>query len=276
MDTEKARDFVYQHGALWERALFAHLFEDGPRDRVIACLRIHQNEDGGWAHGVEKDVQSPHSNAVSAEYALGVMVEFGLGEAVGGTAGWAEASQAEDGTFELGERFHAYPHGPWWQAANRWPPSAIVGRLAQLGAATPKLLERTKAWAAASKPSPGTWPVAGLTHEDLDALDGESWRYALYHYGEYAAVDPSWRELVRAKALALAEEDPGPSGPLSFGWAPRFTLVELPAGLRERHVEAVAAAQQEDGGWPDPHDLLQWRPVRTIWALGRLREAGRL
>jgi hypothetical protein len=276
MKIEKARDFVYQHGALWERALFAYLFEDGPRDRVVACLGMHQNEDGGWAHGVEKDVQTPHSNAVSAEYALGVMVEFGLTEAVKGTGAWAEATQTDDGTFELGETFHAYPHGPWWQAANRWPPSAIVGRLAQLGAATPSLLERTAQWAAAGKPASGTWPVVGLTREDLEALDDESWRYALYHYGEYAAVAPEWREPVRAKALALAEADPGPSGPLSFGWAPRFRLDELPASLRHRHVEAVAAAQQEDGGWPDPHDLLQWRPVRTIWALARLREAGRL
>jgi hypothetical protein len=276
MMIEKARDFVYQHGAPWERALFAWQFEGGSRERVLRCLSLYQNEDGGWAHGVEKDVQTPHSNAVSAEYALGAMVAFDLAEAVGATAAWAEANQADDGTFELGERFHAYPHGPWWQAAQRWPPSAIVGRLSQLGAATPKLVERTGRWAAASRPASGTWPLVGLTREDLAGLDAESWRYALYHYGEYAALAPEWREPVRAKALALAEADPGPSGPLSFGWAPRFRLDDLSASMRRRHVEAVASSQQEDGGWPDPHDLLQWRPVRTIWALNRLREAGRL
>src|SRR5687768_6236581 len=98
MRIEAARDFVYQHGALWERALFEYLFEAGPKQRVVECLRLYQNQDGGWAHGIEKDVQTPHSNAVSAEYALGVMVEFELGEVRDGTAAWGDAAQSEDGT----------------------------------------------------------------------------------------------------------------------------------------------------------------------------------
>jgi hypothetical protein len=267
---DRAREFVYQHGVFWERALFGQLFEDGPRERTLRALTLHQNADGGWGHALEHDVRTPHSHAVATEYALGLMLEFGLAEAetVRRTAEWCQRTQRPDGALPLGEEFHSYPRAGWWQEAHEWPADAIVGRLAALGAAPHGLLERTARWA-----------ERNLTLEELRRLDAESWRYRLYHYADYVLNTPAregWREAVIAKTLELAEADPGDSGPLSFGWAPRLLDAAVPKPLLERHLEAVAAAQAEDGGWPDPHDLLHWRPVRTIWALKRLRAHGRI
>ncbi|HEV8633990.1 MAG TPA: hypothetical protein VG370_07100 [Chloroflexota bacterium] len=275
---DRAGDFLHQHGVLWERALFAQLFEGGPRERTLRCLALYQNEDGGWGHGLEHDIRTPASNAPSAEYALGLMLEFGLAEeeTVQRTAEWSARTQREDGTLALGEEFHRRPRAGWWQEVREWPADAIVGRLAALGVVPPVLLQRTARWVART-----------LTLDELRGLDGESWRYRLYHYGDYFLnADPSlrsragapggWHDAVISKTLELAEADPGDSGPLSFGWAPRLPGPAVPAALLERHLDAVAAAQAEDGGWPDPHGLLQWRPIRTIWALKRLREHGRV
>ena len=54
IDLIAARNFVYANGAMWEKALFAHLFEDGPIDRLYACLLCYKNKDGGWGHGLEQ------------------------------------------------------------------------------------------------------------------------------------------------------------------------------------------------------------------------------
>src|SRR5438034_5632519 len=105
---DRARDFVYQSGVLWERELFGWLFEGGARERVLASLGQHQNADGGWGNALEHDVRTPRSSAPVTEYALAVMREFELadGPRLGRTAAWCEAHQAEDGSFPLGQEFH--------------------------------------------------------------------------------------------------------------------------------------------------------------------------
>lgn len=268
----RARDFVFTHGALWEQALFAHLFDGGSRERVLRCLALYQNADGGWGHGLEADIRTPASNAPTAEYALGVLLEFGLGEAetVARTASWCLAAQGPDGDFPVGPSFHDYPRAPWWRDVTRWAPDAITGRLQALGGAPPALLERTARWAA-----------GGLTLAELRGLDESSWRYRLYHYAEYVLrVDTpdegEWRRAVVDKTVELAREQPDAEAVLGFAWGPALPAGAVPADLRERRLGALASGQAEDGGWPDPHDLLHWRPIRTIWALETLRKAGRL
>jgi hypothetical protein len=262
----KARDFVYQHGTLWERALFAHLFEQGSRERVLRCLAPCQNDDGGWGHAVEHDIRTPASHAVAVEYALGVLAEFKLAnpESVARTAAWCEASQAESGEFSIGEAFHRYPRAGWWQEVTSWPPDAITGRLAALGAAPPRLRERTARWVAQH-----------LTLEELRGLDLESWRYRLYHYADYffnveAPDAAGWREAIQEKVVELARAQPDAECALGWGWTAALPAGAIPRELVEKRLTVLASSQEEDGGWPDPHGLLQWRPMHTIWALRTL------
>jgi hypothetical protein len=268
---DRAREFVYQHGVLWERALFAHLFEGGARERVIRCLALHQNEDGGWGHALEHDIRTPASHAVAAEYALGVMAEYDLADPdlVARTAAWCEANQSESGEFPLGEAFHGYPSAPWWQEMTAYPPDAITGRLAALGVAPSRLRERTARWVAQH-----------LTMEELRGLDTESWRYRLYHYADYfgnvhAPDVGAWQEAIAAKVGELARAQSDGEAALGWGWAARLPAETIPTEMVEKRLASLAAAQMDDGGWPDPHGLLQWRPMQTIWALKTLRAHGR-
>ena len=288
---ERARDVVYEHGALWERAIFAQLLEGGDRARTLRCLALHQNDDGGWAHALEPDVRSPASNAVATEFALGVMREFDLadGALLAETARWCAAAQTESGDFELGDGFHRYPRAAWWRDARRWPPTAIVGRLAALLAATPALLKQTRRWAERhAQPTPDAWPATGLSAEHLRGLDGESWRYHLYHYADYflhvgdadlpRVASPSWlapaesRAAGVAKAVERARAQPDAECALGGGSTPRLPAGAVPSDLVARRLAALAAGQQGDGGWGDVHGLPQWRPLATVWALKALRE----
>ena len=286
---DRARDFVYQHGALWERALFAQLFEGGDRRRTLDCLAVHQNADGGWGHALEHDVRTPASNAVVAEFALGLMREFDLADAdlLAATARRCASAQTESGDFVLGDEFHGYPRAPWWQGAHRWPPTAIAGRLAALGAAPPELLARARTWVERTpQPPSDAWPLAGLSLDNLRALDAETWRYGLYHYADYfLLVDDSqlptgrsspaeWRAAITAKAVEVAEAQEDAECALGWGSTPAFPAGVMPKHLVERRRASLATGQQEDGGWGDAHGLPQWRPLTTIWALKTLAPPG--
>jgi hypothetical protein len=267
---ERARDYVYTRGALWERALFAQCFEGGSRQRTLRCLAQYQNDDGGWAHAIEHDVRTPASNAVATEYALAVLIEFGLAERelVARTAAWCEAAQEESGEYALDAAFHAFPRAPWWREVTSWAPDAIAGRLAALEAAPPRLLERTARWA-----------TRHLSLDELRGLTLDNWRYRLYHYAEYVLNVPqpdaaTWREALTTKVVELAEAQPDAECALGFGWSAPLPASALPAALRRRRLAALAAAQAGDCGWPDPHGLEQWRPIRTIWALKTLADQG--
>ena len=290
---ERARAFVYEHGALWERALFAQLFEGGDRRRVLRCLASYQNDDGGWGHALEHDVRTPASNAVATEFALELMREFALADdaALAATARWCAAAQTDSGDFALGDEFHDYPRAGWWQGARRWPPTAITGRLAALGAAPPELLDRTRRWVEQhAQPSPDAWPPAGLSLEELRGLDAESWRYRLYHYADYflnvpdahlpaappAPAPAAWRAAVIAKTVELARVQDDAECAVGWGSTPHLDPGAVPGELVARRVASLAAGQRDDGGWGDAHGLPQWRTLSTIGALKVLRDHGRL
>jgi len=70
----KAREFVYENGSVWERTLFAYLFEGGSIERVHQCLLCYKNADNGFGHGLELDIKTPDSHPAALEYMLGLLV----------------------------------------------------------------------------------------------------------------------------------------------------------------------------------------------------------
>ena len=75
VNMEKARDFVYQNGTLFERAMFDYLFDGGSVERVQQILLCYKNPDNGFGHGFEHDLKAPQSNPLALEY-LPIYVEI--------------------------------------------------------------------------------------------------------------------------------------------------------------------------------------------------------
>ena len=73
IDMCKARDYVYRSGTLFERALFAWLFDAGSLERLHQIILCYKNPDAGFGHGFEHDLKAPQSNSLALEYLLGVM-----------------------------------------------------------------------------------------------------------------------------------------------------------------------------------------------------------
>jgi hypothetical protein len=273
IDLEHARDFVYQHGVLWERALFGHLFEDRPLEAVQRALLAYKNNDNGFGNAMEHDARCPDSHPLALEFLLTVLTRTGIdpGNLLDGTAHWVEIKQAEDGSLCNPAAFLDYPHAPWWNGGGQTMPDSIVGNLMTLGKATPKLIASTRGWVE--------------RNVTLEAIHANDWLFMSYHAYDYFFADDDFPEVERyqeaviANILRLAASAPENQRHTFFNFAPTpYLPVALAADeeLLEACLQTLETTQQEDGGWRDQHGLPQWYPWVTICNLLTLRAYGRV
>ena len=277
---EKARYYVHASGALWERALWDYLFDDGPLARVHQCLLCYKNPDGGWGHGLEHDIKAPMSNPLMLEFLLSIWRDTGipLDGMLEGTGEWLENVQRDDGSLRNPPEILDYPHAPWWNEGGQSIPDSITGNLTALGLCPATVSERTQFWVSA-KLGP-------------DQIRANEWLFMAYHPFDYymnvsefpGPIDLSqYREatLENIYACALAHEKSGEMHKLftffQFAHGPDSVVAQnAPAGLVDRILDYLQATQRDDGGWDDEHGLAYWQPYFSTVVLLALKRFGRL
>jgi hypothetical protein len=269
---KKACDFVYRHGALWERVLFAHLFQGAPLAHLLQCLACYKNPDGGWGHGLEHDIKTPDSHPLAMEFALHIVrtTQINPRNLFNDAPEWLETRRAPDGSLLNPASVLAYPCAEWWQATcGQITPDSIVGNLMGLGLCTPTLAESTLAWV--------------QEHLTLEKIRANDWLFMAYHaYDYYTHVEdfPNvevYRRAAVDNVIALAEAAPPAQVYQYFLLAPVPTsplAQATPPALRKRLLDALAAGQQGDGAWHDQHGLAHWYSWTTMVAMLALRSYG--
>ena len=140
----EARNFITANARSLERAIYAYAFEDGSAEAVFAALATYQNEDGGFGHGLEPDLQLADSSVIATTVAfqhlraMGAPADHPL---VRGGIRYLMATYDPD--IEawpiIPPNVDDAPHAPWWgyddDLAERWggflvnPRAEIVGYL---------------------------------------------------------------------------------------------------------------------------------------------------
>jgi len=288
---ERAKDFIYRHARLIDRRRYEYWFEGGSKEAVIQALAAYQNEDGGFGHALEPDIRCPYSQPVPAEVALMTMQEVGHFEEgmFRRLIGYLRSITQPDGGLPF---VHAnvaeYPHAPWWNPGRDRMPSmnptgSIVGMLYKQ-TYDPEIVYEE-------------WFVKCVdyiwrTMEQQEHPDG-------YHdYLQWVAFLTQTPERERAIAQ-LAKLDAWLLKPgtieldvhaegyvqkvLDFAPTPdSYPLKFVPDEMLKTHLDALAAQQQEDGGWPinwvalSPVVEYEWRGYLTVERLKTLRAYGRL
>ncbi len=281
----RAQEFVWANARLLERQLFATLFAGGGKEPVLAALRGYQNADGGFGNGLEPDKRDPHSQPVDCEHALHVLDEIdGFDDPmVARLCDFLPTITTTDGGLPFAlPTVNDYPRAPWWSAdadppASLNPTAAIAGLLLKHGVRHPWVEQASEyCWGAISELE-GTefhtlMPVITFLQYASD------WTRAQGELDRIAA---------RLAAPGVIATDPAAEGYVQkpLDWAPRadswarrlFTDDQLAP-----HLEALAARQEADGGWPiswDPISAgvrLEWRGWVTILALRTLQSYGAL
>ncbi|MCM1307971.1 MAG: hypothetical protein NC223_05165 [Butyrivibrio sp.] len=118
---ELSRKFIYRNARPLDLARFRYHFEGGSAESVLDALAAYQNEDGGFANGLEPDNWSPYSSPIQVWRATEILREIAWRDAghplVSGILDYLE-SGADVGKHGLWRNTTAptdnYPHAVWW------------------------------------------------------------------------------------------------------------------------------------------------------------------
>ena len=281
---ERATDFMYRHARLLERTLFANAFEEGSAAAVRHALLAYRNPDGGFGHALEPDVRAPHSMPLHCELALHALRAAGLRdpEIEHGISEFAASVAEPEGRVPIVlPSVLDYPRAGHWdqpvftgESIN--PTGALVGLLLAQGADHP-WLARAEAWCWRRVEQP-----IGDAHDILCALTFLN--LSPDRDRAEKLVDPAMKQ---TESASWYLSDPAST---SYGLT-ALTLCPSPDSLArpflgdellEACLDAHAARQHEDGGWPisfaPPSEAaaFEWRGRWTLDALTTLRAWHRL
>jgi hypothetical protein len=260
---ERAKHFVYQHGRLLERKLFAYCFEDGTRAACVRALRAYQNEDGGFGNGLEADLLCPDSTAIGAETAMYVleMLDRQCGEMVERLARWVITNQSEEGTIPHPPKgLFDYPFQPWWRNPDHDRILVIAALMKKWGLEHEQFFDRARRYYLTTV---------------LPAADN-FYGYPHFAYLQYCAADDADQArlatmIERLPVLLAAHADHYPLFSRYWFYAADQVDREVLVDQARSFVDGI----QEDGGVATPYpDLPWWRPIFTLDGLMLLRRQG--
>jgi hypothetical protein len=279
---DAAAQFILREARLLERRRFAHRFGDGSADAVVAALLPYQNEDGGFGNALEPDIRGLSSQPVPLEHALRILDEIDRwdDDVVTTACDWLASVTPEAGgvPFVL-ETVSDGPHAPWWEPTGEAYPNPTAGIAGLLHKHSVEHDWVTRAtdylWRALER------------LDDIGQDDAISILEFLEHVPDRSRAGDLFARLGERILDNLVALDPATPGyvktPLDYARRPDSLARRLfDDETIERHLDALAAKQQDDGGWPitwEPPSVAavnEWRGVWTINALDVLDNYGRL
>lgn len=284
VDVDAARAFVRGHARILDQRRAEAILDGASPEPVVHAVLAYRNADGGFGHGLEPDTRDPHSQPLYAQVALEAVASAGTrlpdDVATGLCDHLATVAGAEVALPIMLPTFARYPRATHWQDAESFPPdlnptAALAGLLHHAGVQHPWVDDATE-WCLARLEADGP---TGSAHTILNALillehlpDRHQERASRIADDLFAALDaiPFYRADPTSPDYGLTPLDYArrPDSP----WRTRFD-----DDLVAAHLDALAAEQQPDGGWPirwepptEP-SVWEWRGMVTVDALATLR-----
>src|SRR5215469_1571076 len=280
---ERAADFLWRSARLLERTIFAREFLGGPPGAVINALMAYRNTDGGFGNALEPDVRAPDSMPLHCEQALGVMREIDIREprlAIGVCDYLASVAEPSGRVEIVSGQLNLYPRAAHWTGSfgsdSPNPTAGLVGLL-RFQAIDHPWLSRASRWCEQRL----TRPLADA-HEVLCAMRFFEHANDRKSAQEAAVKIASVVDRARSFRADASSSEYGVT-PLQICPSPdSIARPAFPDPVLNAHLEALAARQQEDGGWPitwaPPSQAAEceWRGRLTCEALRLLRSWDRI
>jgi hypothetical protein len=279
---DSAETFLWKNARLLERRQFSFLFSGGRREDVLAALSAYQNEDGGFGNALEPDKRTPTSQPVDQEVALRVLDDVGF------EAGIVERvcdflmtiTTGEGGVPFVLPSVRDAPRADWWNTQDDPPasinPTASIAGLLYKGQFQHAWLEQATAF---------SWrKVEELQHGmDYELICAVTFLEHVPDRERAEKAFPAIGEQIKGRTTLDPQAPELMFTPLTWTPAPTSLCRRLFADhVIDSHLEALAARQQADGGWPiywppvSPACELEYRGVVTVGALKTLKAYGRL
>jgi hypothetical protein len=284
---EAARSFLWLNARVLEQRRFLRLFDGGPAEPVAAAVLAYRNDDGGFGHALEPDGRGPTSQPLHTYTALSLLHEVGVTDHAGQACDFLTTiTNADGGVPNCLATAREHPRAPWWQVSDDSDllmTALLASVLHQSGVEHP-WLDRATGFCrqrigdlAKSHPYEVNACARFLDHvPDRPGAEREAERLGA---------------LVREQGLVDVGEGQAPEGHSAGETHKPHNYAPAPDSLARRwfsddemsrDLDALAAAQQDDGGWTfpwpawTPVTTYEWRPIVTIEALLTLRAYGRI
>jgi|SRR5580700_8157657 hypothetical protein len=284
-DLTAARRFLLSTGRVLDQRRFERLRDGGESAPVRDAVAAYRNADGGFGHALEPDCRCPGSQPAAVEMALRILDEADAWDRdlVGGACDWLEGNEAAGGGATFVEAsLDGWPHAPWWVPQDDRPTSLIqtgmiAGTLHARAVSNPWLDRATDAmWSGiAALASPGAYDMLGVLRF-LDCVPDRERAQQAFEKAGPLLLDC---KLVEIDADAAGEVH----GPLDFAPRPDSIARQLfDAATIDAHLDHLARAQQEDGGWTfnwpawSPAAAADWRGFLTVDAVSVLMANDRI
>jgi hypothetical protein len=260
---EKARSFFKANGRDIDKARFEFHFGDLPQEELLSVLARYQNPDGGFGNGLEPDISAPESNPFAIDLALQICIHADVTpehELLQRTVAYLEREQSEEGEWRFTPEVYTRPMAPWFQGwvwPNLNPACPIAGHLQELGLGSERLHDRVAA-------------LFERLANPLDLVSDEFYNIGKYAYYFTPQGDSTQREFFLSGVLWwLIRQHAG--GKLAdnghfFEYVrdpSTYTGMRIPSPILNSRLDALAAEQADDGGWPTPYDP-HWRGWATV------------
>lgn len=282
MTLNAARSFILSNARALERHRFAALFDDAPVAPVEAALSAYLTPSGAFGHALEPDIRTGNPQPIFQEEALKVIVAHGLSRSlIDGIVSALPDLSNPDGALPFTTPSVAdAPHAPWWgadaaQPSNLNPTSGICGLLHKAGHDS-NWLDTATAFCWTRIETDGEAEMHGIAA--VLAFLG-----AVPDRDRAEAALSKLRAPLRAATSFDHDQEGYAFGPLDYAPTP-----DAPArafyddGEISAHLDALTAAQADDGGWnfpwPEttPGAAQEWRGIVTLRAVTTLRAFGRI
>jgi hypothetical protein len=277
---EKAQTFIWNNARLLERHYFAFLFQNGERQHVLAALKAYQNADGGFGNALEPDKRTANSQPIDQEFALRILDDLDMDASTCGQICdfLTKISTDEGGVPFVLPTVRDAPRAPWWNTDDDPPasinPTASIAGLLHKHHFQHPWLEQATAFC---------WQKIE-TLENVPNNDLLSALLFLEHAPDRERANLQFNRL-EPQIRKQVELDPQASGyvqkPLVWAPSPSSLCRSLfNDSLIDLHLEALAAEQQPDGGWPitwpaiSPASELEARSFVTIETIKTLKAYG--
>jgi len=112
---ENAKVFILENGNEVQKKLFLHLIGECNLSCAIEALKRYQNEDGGWANGLEIEYDGNVSTPMTTAAALGYIYLFNLleTELLSRTLHYLKSTQKENGSWDDPEEITRFELPPY-------------------------------------------------------------------------------------------------------------------------------------------------------------------
>jgi hypothetical protein len=279
---DKAAEYIAKNARPLERAQFNLHFRAGSLEAVLDELQKFQNDDGGFGHGVEPDIQMPFSSPLVSSVAFQVLRDVSAPtdhKMVRSGIAYFERSfnRSIGGWEQVTPESNNYPRASWWN----YQPVTEGDRLSPLLQSNPgaEILGYLRMYADQAHSN----FIDEVTEQIFDAFDrlpDDMEEHVMMCFVRLAEMSPGriadrlLPKLRRGVLLVTGKssEDWESYGgrPLWFADGPNSLLADDLADPIQNELDYLIDTQTDDGSWQPPWSWGQydqeWEPAKVEWA----------